>query len=56
MLDPAKITRGLERLYKPTSGKARHGRETWWPLTCAGLFFFLGDLVLRQWPIRKKAA
>jgi Ca-activated chloride channel family protein len=56
MLDPAKITRGLERLYKPTPGKARHGRETWWPLTCAGLFFFLGDLVLRQWPIRKKAA
>ena len=56
MLDPVKITRGLERLYKPTPGKARHGRETWWPLTCAGLFFFLGDLVLRQWPSRKKAA
>jgi hypothetical protein len=56
MLDPEKFNRGLERLYKPTPGKARHGRETWWPLTCAGLFLFLSDLVLRQWPVRKSPA
>jgi Ca-activated chloride channel homolog len=56
MVDAEKFNRGLERLYKPTPGKARHGRETWWPLTCAGLFLFLGDLVLRQWPVRKSAA
>ncbi|HEY1233921.1 MAG TPA: VWA domain-containing protein [Candidatus Binatia bacterium] len=56
MLDPEKFSRGLERLYKPTPGKARHGRETWWPLTCAGLFLFLSDLVLRQWPVRKTTA
>jgi Mg-chelatase subunit ChlD/CheY-like chemotaxis protein len=56
MLDPEKFSRGLERLYKPTPGKARQGRETWWPLTCTGLFLFLGDLVVRQWPFRKKAA
>lgn len=56
MLDPEKFARGLARLYKPTPGKAIQGRDIWWPLACAGLFLFLADLVLRQWPVRKVAA
>jgi Ca-activated chloride channel family protein len=55
MLDPEKFERGLERFYKPTPGKATQGRDIWWPLACAGLFLFLADLVLRQWPVRKTA-
>ncbi len=56
MLDPEKFDRGLERLYKPTPGKATQGRDIWWPLACAGLILFLADLILRQWPVRKVAA
>ncbi len=56
MLDPEKFVRGLERFYKPTPGKAIHGRDIWWPLACAGLILFLADLVFRQWPVRKVAA
>jgi Ca-activated chloride channel homolog len=56
MLDGEKFARGLERLYKPTPGKARHGSDTWWALACGGLALFLADLVLRQWPVRKVAA
>jgi hypothetical protein len=53
MLDPEKFGEGLKRLYTPTPGKSRQGRETWWPLAGAGLFLFLADLVLRSWPTRK---
>jgi len=56
MLDPEKFQRGLERLYKPTPGKATQGRDIWWPLAGAGLILFLADLVLRQWPVRKGVA
>ena len=56
MLDPEKFDRGLDRLFKPTPGKATQGRDVWWPLAGAGLFLFLADLILRQWPIRKLAA
>jgi Ca-activated chloride channel homolog len=55
LLDPDKLERSLERLYKPTPGKASRGRDTWWALACAGLLLFLGDLVLRQRPIRRTA-
>jgi Ca-activated chloride channel homolog len=50
MLDPDKIEDGLKRLYTPTPGKSTRGRETWWPLAGLGLFLFLADLVLRNWP------
>ena len=53
MLDPDRIEDGLKRLYTPSPGKSRQGQETWWPLAGAGLFLFLGDLVLRQWRGRK---
>jgi len=53
MLDPEKFTDGLKRLYTPTPGRGRQGQETWWPLAGVGLFFFLTDLVLRSWPIRR---
>jgi Ca-activated chloride channel homolog len=55
MLDSAKLADGLKRLYTPTPGKGRQGRETWWPLAGAGLFLFLADLVLRSWPARRVA-
>jgi hypothetical protein len=54
LLDPEKFARGLARLYKPTPGKARRGGDLWWSFACIGLFLFLGDLVLRQWPMNKK--
>ena len=56
MIDPDKIQRGLERLDKPTPGKATQGRDIWWPLAGVGLILFLADLVLRQWPMRKGVA
>ena len=56
MIDPDKFQRGLERLYKPTPGKATQGRDIWWPLAGVGLILFLADLVLRQWPMRKGVA
>ena len=56
MIDPEKFQRGLERLYKPTPGKATPGRDIWWPLAGVGLILFLADLVLRQWPMRKGVA
>jgi uncharacterized membrane protein len=49
MLDPEKFNDSLKRFYTPTPGKARQGKETWWPLAGAALLIFLGDLVLRQW-------
>jgi len=52
MLDPDKIEEGLRRLYSPVPGKQTRSQETWWPLTGAGLFLFLADLVLRSWPRR----
>jgi Mg-chelatase subunit ChlD/CheY-like chemotaxis protein len=55
MLNPEKFDEGLKRLYTPSPGKGRQGEETWWPLAGAGLFLFLGDLVLRQWRGRRKA-
>ncbi|HKY08657.1 MAG TPA: VWA domain-containing protein, partial [Candidatus Binatia bacterium] len=54
MLDPERFEEGLRRLYTPSPGKGRQGREIWWPLAGAALFLFLGDLVLRQW--RRKVA
>ena len=56
MIDPEKFQGGLERLYKPTPGKATQGRDIWWPLASVGLILFLADLVLRQWPMRKGVA
>ncbi len=56
LLDPEKFARGLARLYKPTPGKARRGGDLWWSFACVGLFLFLGDLALRQWPMGKKPA
>ncbi|HEY7220807.1 MAG TPA: VWA domain-containing protein [Candidatus Binatia bacterium] len=55
MLDPERFNRGLDRLFKPTPGKATQGHDVWWPLAGAGLFLFLADLILRQWPLRKVA-
>jgi len=52
MLDAEKFTESLKRLYTPTPGLGREGRETWWPLGAAGLFLFLADLVSRCWPAR----
>jgi Mg-chelatase subunit ChlD len=54
MLDLEKFDEGLKRLYTPSPGKGRQGQETWWPFAGAGLFLFLGDLVLRQWRGRRK--
>lgn len=48
MLDPEKFDDGLKRLYTPSPGRGRQGRETWWSLAGAALLLFLGDLVLRQ--------
>ncbi len=53
MLDPDKFADGLKRLYTPTPGKGSRGQPTWWPLAMAGLFLFLGDLVLRNWPLKQ---
>jgi hypothetical protein len=50
MLDPEKFEAGLRRLYTATPSKSSQGRDTWWPLAGAGLFFFLADLVLRALP------
>lgn len=52
MLDPGNLEQGVRRLYTPTPGKATRGREIWWPLSSAGLLFFLIDLALRIWPRR----
>ena len=49
MIDPAKLDDELKRLYTPSSGKARSGQDTWWPLAGAGLLLFLGDLIARHW-------
>ena len=54
MLGAEKFQAGLERLYRPAPGKASQGRETWWPLAGVGLFFFLADLIFRQWPARRQ--
>jgi Mg-chelatase subunit ChlD len=53
MLDAEKYQDGLKRLYTPVPGKSWQGRETWWPLAGVGLLFFLADLILRSWPIRR---
>jgi hypothetical protein len=53
MLDAGKFTDGLRRLYTPTPGKGRQGKDIWWPLAGAGLLLFLGDLVLRSLPNRR---
>jgi uncharacterized membrane protein len=53
MLDPEKFADGLKRLYTPMPGKGFRGQPTWWPLALAGLILFLGDLVLRNWPLRQ---
>jgi uncharacterized membrane protein len=50
MLDPANFAAGIKRLYTPSPGKSARGRETWWPLAGVGLFLFLADLVMRNWP------
>ena len=55
MLDPEKLDDGVKRLYTPTPGKGTRAQETWWPLAGLGLFLFLGDLVLRNWPRRPSA-
>jgi len=55
MLDPEKLDDGVKRLYTPTPGKGTRAQETWWPLAGLGLFLFLGDLVLRNWPRRPPA-
>jgi Mg-chelatase subunit ChlD len=49
MVDPEKFNEALKRVYTPTPGKGRQGQETWWPLAGAALFFYLADLVVRQW-------
>jgi hypothetical protein len=49
MINPEKLDDELKRLYTPSSGKARSGQDTWWPLAGAGLLLFLGDLVARHW-------
>jgi Mg-chelatase subunit ChlD len=53
MLDAEKFADGLKRLYTPSPGKGRQGKETWWALAGAGLLLFLADLVLRSWPARR---
>jgi hypothetical protein len=53
MLDPERFERGLDRLFRPTPGKATEGRDIWWPLASAGLLLFLADLIFRQWPLRR---
>jgi Ca-activated chloride channel family protein len=55
ILDPEKFGDGIKRLYTPSPGKGRQGKEMWWPLAGSALLLFLGDLVLRQWRGRKLA-
>ncbi|MSP38314.1 MAG: VWA domain-containing protein [Deltaproteobacteria bacterium] len=55
MLDGENFAAGLQRLYTPTPGKGSQGKDTWWPLAGAGLLLFLADLVLRSWPVRRRA-
>jgi Ca-activated chloride channel homolog len=50
MLDPNKLAEGIKRLYTPTPGRATRAQEIWWPLAGVGLFLFLTDLAVRNWP------
>jgi hypothetical protein len=52
MLDAGKLEEGIKRLYSPAPGKSGQARQIWWALSAGALLVFLGDLVLRVWPVR----
>ncbi|HXG51231.1 MAG TPA: VWA domain-containing protein [candidate division Zixibacteria bacterium] len=53
IVERERLEEGIRALYTPGRAKGAREQETWWPLCGAALLLFVGDLVLRHWPVQK---